>query len=64
MCNIYKRNAARKEFALDSTIWELQGDNDVKHTWKVVLNWKAYHRIQKLDCPPMLPDLAPVENVR
>ena len=31
--------------------------------WKVAVNWKASHRIEKLDCPSMSPDLAPIENV-
>ena len=37
MCDIYKRGlvpTARKQFGLDSTIWELQEDNDPKHTSK------------------------------
>ena len=52
MCDIYKRGllpTAREQFNLDSTIWELQDDNDLKHTWKLALNWKASHTIQKLD---------------
>ena len=41
MCDIYKRgllSTARKQFHLDSTIWELHEDNDLKHTWNVALN--------------------------
>ena len=52
MCDIYKHDLlpiARKQFGLDSTIWELQEDNDSKHTSKRALNWKASHRIQKID---------------
>ena len=52
-----------KQFGLDSTIWELQEDNDAKHTWKVALKWKASHRIEKIDWPSMSPDLAPIESV-
>ena len=66
MCDIYKRGlapTARKQFGLDSTIWELQEDNDSKHTSKLTLKWKANHRIQKIDWPSMSPDLASIENV-
>ena len=54
---------ARTQFGVDSTIWELQEDNDLKHTSKRALNWKASHRIQKTDWPSMSPDLTPIENV-
>ena len=60
MCDIYKCGlvpTARKQFGLDSTICELQEDNGRKHTSKQPLNWKANHRIQKIDCPSMSPDL-------
>ena len=40
MCNIYEHNTAWKQFGLDSTMWELQEDNDIKHMWKVAMNWK------------------------
>ena len=66
MCDIYKRgllSTTRKKFSLDSTIWELQEDNNTKRTWKVALNWKARFRLQKTDWPSMSPDLAPIENV-
>ena len=63
MCGTYKRGTVRKQFGLDSTTWEPQGDNDGKHTRKAVLNRKASHRIQKLDWPSMSPDLTPIENV-
>ena len=66
MCDIYKRGlvpTARKHFGFDSTIWKLQEDNDPKHTSKRALNWKANHRIQKIDCPSLSSDLAPIENV-
>ena len=63
MCDIYKHDIARKQVGLDSTIWELQKDIDVKYTWKVALNWKASHQIQKIDWPSMSPDLALIENV-
>ena len=46
MCDIYKRDTARKQFGLDSTIGELQEDNNVKHTWKIAaLSWKASDRM-------------------
>ena len=32
ICDIYKRGTTRKQFGLDSIIWKLQEDNDVKHT--------------------------------
>ena len=67
MYDIYKHDlvpTVRKQFGLDSTIWELQEDNDPKHTSKQALNWKASHRIQKIDWPSMSPNLAPIENVR
>ena len=32
ICDIYTRGTARKQFSLDSTIWESQEDNDAKHT--------------------------------
>ena len=41
MCGIYKRGlvpTARKQFGVDSTIGELQEDNDPKHTSKFALN--------------------------
>ena len=66
VCDICKRSllpTARKQFGLDSTIWELQEDNDTNHKWKSALNWKANHRIDKLDWLSMSPDLAPIENV-
>ena len=66
MCDIYKRGlspTARKQFDLDSTIWELLEDNDAKHKWKVVLNWKASGRIEKMDWSSMSSDLASIENV-
>ena len=66
MCDIYKRGlvpTARKQFGLDSIIWELQEDNDPKHTSKRALNWKTSHRIQKIDWLSMSPDLVPIENV-
>ena len=66
MCDIYKYDlmpTARKQFGLDSTIWELQEDNDLTHTSERALNWKTSHRIQKLDWPSMSLDLTPIENV-
>ena len=66
MCDIYKRGlmpTTKKQFSLDSTIWELQEDKDLRHIWKLAIYWKANDRIKKLDCPPMLPDLTPIENV-
>ena len=59
MCDIYKRGKARRQVVLGSTIWELQEDNDGKHMWKLALNWKASHRIEKIDWSSMSPDLAP-----
>ena len=52
MCDIYKRGlllTTRKQVGLDSTIWELQEDDDAKHTRKLALNRKATHRIKKID---------------
>ena len=51
MCDIYKRGTAQKQSVLDSTIRELQGENDAKHTRKVALNWKTSSRIQKINWP-------------
>ena len=65
ICAIYKHGllpTTQKQFGLESTIWELQEDNDAKHTWKVALNWNASHRIEKIDCLSMLSDLASIEN--
>ena len=45
MYNIYKRGTTWKQFDLDWTIWALHEDNDVKHTWKVALNWKLSNRM-------------------
>ena len=47
--DIYKRGTVRKQFGFDSTTWELQEDNDVKHMWQVALKWKARHGIEKID---------------
>ena len=66
MCDTHERGlllTTRKQFDLDSTIWQLEEDNDAKHTWKVVLNWKANDRIEKLDWSSMSSDLASIENV-
>ena len=63
ICDIYKRGTVQQQFGLNSTVWKLQEDNDAKRRWKVGLNWKASHRIQKFDWPSMSPDLAPIENV-
>ena len=49
MCDIYKRGKARRQVVLGSAIWELQEDNDGKHMWKLALNWKTSHRIEKID---------------
>ena len=49
MCNVYKRDTARKQFGLNTTIGELKEDNDAKHIWKVAaLSWKASDRIEKI----------------
>ena len=63
MFNIYKCSTARKQFGLDSTIYELQEDNHLMHTWKIALNRKASHRIQKIDWPPTSSALASIENI-
>ena len=31
--------------------------------WKIAVNWKVSHRIEKIDWLSMSPDLAPIENV-
>ena len=66
MCDIYKRGlllTAQKQFGRDSSVWKLQEDNDDKRTWKVALNWKASHRIQKIDCSLISLDSASIEDV-
>jgi transposase len=66
MCHIYKCGllpTAQKQFGHDSTLWKLQEDNDPKHTSKLAINWKMNRGIQKIDCPSMSPDIAPIENV-
>ena len=61
MCDIYKHGlllTARKQFDLDSTVLELQGNNYAKHMWKVVLNWKASNRIEEVDWLSISSDFA------
>ena len=40
----------------------MQEDNDIKHMWKVALDWRPSHRIEKIDWPSMSLDLAPIKN--
>ena len=53
----------RNQFDRKSNEWTLQEDNDAKNMSKLANEWILKHRIHRIQCPSMLPDLKPIENV-
>ena len=43
--------------------WDLQEDNDTKHTARICSQWKLKNLINRINWPSNSPDLNPIENV-
>jgi transposase len=66
LCTIYKKTllpSAKKFFGEDNYSWNLQEDNDPKHTSEKAYRWRDEHHVNKISWPSQSPDLNPIENV-